>query len=129
MRRTVWAPRAERAELVLEDGARLAMERAGDGGFQLESARLVPSLRYRVSLDGGPPLPDPRSSFQPDGVEGTSELVDEEFAWTDAGWSAPPLRDAQPHRSPTLPALTPAARPHERFFRSWYRTSCAEAWR
>jgi maltooligosyltrehalose trehalohydrolase len=94
MRRTVWAPRAERAELVLEDGARLAMERAGDGGFQLESARLVPSLRYRVSLDGGPPLPDPRSSFQPDGVEGTSELVDDEFAWTDAGWSAPPLWDA-----------------------------------
>jgi len=94
MRRTVWAPRAERAELVLEDGERLAMEPAGDGGFQLESARLVPSLRYRVSLDGGPPLPDPRSSFQPDGVEGTSELVDEEFAWTDAGWSAPPLRDA-----------------------------------
>ena len=94
MRRTVWAPRAERAELVLEDGERLAMEPAGDGCFQLESVRLVPGRRYRVSLDGGPPLPDPRSSFQPDGVEGTSELVDEEFAWTDAGWSAPPLRDA-----------------------------------
>ena len=94
MRRRVWAPRAERAELVLEGGERLAMKRAGDGCFQLESARLVPGLRYRVSLDGGPPLPDPRSPFQPDGVEGVSELVDDGFAWTDAGWSAPPFRDA-----------------------------------
>jgi maltooligosyltrehalose trehalohydrolase len=94
MRRTVWAPRAERAELVLEGGERLAMARVGDGCFQLESARLVPGLRYRVSLDGGSPLPDPRSPFQPDGVEGASELVDDGFAWTDAGWSAPPFRDA-----------------------------------
>ena len=94
MRRTVWAPRAGRAELVLEDGERLAMERGEDGCFRLESPRLVPGLRYRVSLDGGPGLPDPRSPHQPDGVEGASELIDEEFAWTDAGWSAPPLREA-----------------------------------
>src|SRR4029077_2455690 len=31
---------------------------------------------YRFSIDGGEPIPDPRSMWQPDGVHGASHLVD-----------------------------------------------------
>jgi maltooligosyltrehalose trehalohydrolase len=31
---------------------------------------------YRYSIDGGDPIPDPRSAWQPDGVHGASHLVD-----------------------------------------------------
>ena len=40
-------------------------------------------------------LPDPRSPWQPYGVHGLSRQYDHDaFDWTDAGWSAPALRDA-----------------------------------
>ena len=94
MRRTVWAPLAQRAELVLEDGEHLPMQSGAAGHFEIDNPRLLPGVRYRVSLDGGPDLPDPRSPFQPEGIDGHSALVAEEFGWTDAGWSAPLLRDA-----------------------------------
>ena len=42
---------------------------------------------YGFSLDGGPPRPDPRSAFQPEGVHGLSRLVDHtSFTWSDTGW-------------------------------------------
>ncbi|HLK46184.1 MAG TPA: malto-oligosyltrehalose trehalohydrolase, partial [Acidimicrobiales bacterium] len=43
--------------------------------------------RYGFSLDGGPPLADPRAESQPDGVQGLSEVVDHDaFVWHDAAW-------------------------------------------
>jgi maltooligosyltrehalose trehalohydrolase len=43
--------------------------------------------RYRYRLDGGDACPDPASRFQPDGVHGSSEVVDPAaFAWTDQNW-------------------------------------------
>jgi len=82
----VWAPRASRVELVLE-GSRIEMERVGDRGWVAASAEAAAGLDYGFSLDGGEPLPDPRSAWQPRGVEGPSRLVDQAaFPWTDAGW-------------------------------------------
>lgn len=47
---------------------------------------------YAFRLDGGKPLPDPRSPHQPDGVHGRSRSVDHSaFSWTDSRWQAPPL--------------------------------------
>lgn len=41
-----------------------------------EGPALEAGQRYGFSLDGGDPLPDPRSRFQPGGVHGPSEWVD-----------------------------------------------------
>jgi len=91
----VWAPRAERVEVVLAGGARRALERAGNGWWARELADAGPGTRYAFSLDGGPPRPDPRSAFQPEGVDGPSEVVDHAaFAWRDAGWRGVPLAGA-----------------------------------
>ncbi len=49
---------------------------------------------YRFSLEGGEPLPDPRSRWQPAGVHGASRVLDPgEFQWHDHGWQAPALAD------------------------------------
>jgi maltooligosyltrehalose trehalohydrolase len=90
----VWAPSAGMVELVLGD-RRLPMA-AGDGGWwRLEVAAAGHGTDYRFALDGGEPLPDPRSPWQPAGVAGPSRTVDHAaFRWHDAGWRAPPLAAA-----------------------------------
>jgi maltooligosyltrehalose trehalohydrolase len=87
MRPDVWAPAAERVDLVLGDGTRIALERDAEGWY-----RGGPSLehgdRYGFSLDGGEPLPDPRSRWQPDGVHGLSAVDDpDRHVWADQGWA------------------------------------------
>lgn len=50
-------------------------------------ARVQPGDRYRFRIDGKDSFPDPASRFQPEGVHGSSEIVDPNaFAWTDDSW-------------------------------------------
>lgn len=94
----VWAPDAEAVDLVLEGGPDDAgasrtetMARRVDGRWEQVLAEVEPGQRYRYRLDGGDALPDPSSFAQPEGVHGPSAVVDPAFAWTDAGFSPPPL--------------------------------------
>jgi maltooligosyltrehalose trehalohydrolase len=81
----VWAPIRERVDLLV-DGRAVAMTRCQRGWWEA-IAEAAPGSRYGYRLDGGDARPDPRSPFQPDGVDGLSELVDHDaFAWTDHGW-------------------------------------------
>lgn len=69
----VWAPDAELVE-VIADGSATAMTR-GEGGWW-RSEPLPPGTLYQFRVDGGMPLPDPRSLSQPDGPHGPSRIVD-----------------------------------------------------
>ncbi|HEX2179471.1 MAG TPA: malto-oligosyltrehalose trehalohydrolase [Actinomycetota bacterium] len=90
----VWAPAPERVDLLL-GRERFPMVPAGDGWWELEVGQAGPGTRYQFSLDGGPARPDPRSAFQPEGVNGPSELVDHgAYLWSDAGWRGLPLAGA-----------------------------------
>jgi len=63
----------------------------GDGWYRPRRA-LEPGDRYGYSLDGGPLRADPRSHWQPDGMDGPSAVVDHDaFAWRDRGWAGRPL--------------------------------------
>ncbi len=87
----VWAPYAERVELDLE-GTRIAMTRDEGDWWRADVAEAGPGARYRFALDDGPLRPDPRSPFQPEGIEGPSQVVDHgAFAWTDGAWRGSPL--------------------------------------
>jgi maltooligosyltrehalose trehalohydrolase len=67
----------------------------GNGDGAREAAPLPAGTDYRFVVDGGEPLPDPRSRWQPAGVHGPSRVLDTRtFAWTDAGFQAPPLSAA-----------------------------------
>jgi maltooligosyltrehalose trehalohydrolase len=90
----VWAPAAKTVDLVLAD-QHVPMEKAEQRGWWTADRELLSGTRYAFSVDGGDPRPDPRSLSQPDGVHGPSAVVDHgTFAWSDAGWSPPPLREA-----------------------------------
>ncbi|MGO8885758.1 MAG: malto-oligosyltrehalose trehalohydrolase [Streptosporangiaceae bacterium] len=98
----VWAPEAPRADVVLDGSAaagsdaagerRVAMRQAPGGWWTAEVAEAGPGTDYSFSLDGGPARPDPRSAWQPGGIDGPSRVVDHSaFAWTDQGWRGLPL--------------------------------------
>jgi maltooligosyltrehalose trehalohydrolase len=81
----VWAPAIERMELEI-GGTRHALDPDG-GAFAGVVAGARAGDRYLLVPDGGDPLPDPCSRFQPDGVRGPSEVVDPaSFAWSAADW-------------------------------------------
>jgi maltooligosyltrehalose trehalohydrolase len=66
-----------------------------DAGWWALDADAGPGTRYGFSLDGGPPVPDPRSLHQPDGIEGLSAVVDHDtFHWHDDWWRGLPLPGA-----------------------------------
>jgi maltooligosyltrehalose trehalohydrolase len=90
----VWAPHADRVDAVLLDPDEVvALAPEGDGFFAGIAAGAGPGRRYRYRLDGGDELPDPASSFQPDGVAGPSAVVAPWDGWTDAGWRGVPLSE------------------------------------
>jgi maltooligosyltrehalose trehalohydrolase len=90
----VWAPDADRVEVEIA-GARREMARLDGGWWSAEPPDARPGADYAFVVDGGPPLPDPRSHSQPTGVHGPSRIVDHDaFPWSDAGWQAGPLAAA-----------------------------------
>lgn len=87
----VWAPHPRRVEALLGE-RRLPMRPAGGGWWACRADPAGPGSDYAFSLDGGPPRPDPRSAFQPQGVHGPSRVVDHtSFTWHDSRWRGVPL--------------------------------------
>jgi maltooligosyltrehalose trehalohydrolase len=89
-----WAPRA-RTLAVRVAGDEHPMHPADGGWWKARVENAGPGADYSFIIDGGGPLPDPRSPYQPDGVHGPSRLIDHDaFEWTDASWQARPLSSA-----------------------------------
>jgi len=88
----VWAPRAARVDLrLLEPSEHVVRMEAGGGGYHYAVVPGVkPGCRYFYRLDGGPDRPDPASRRQAGDVHGPSEVIDDEFSWTDEGWRGLP---------------------------------------
>jgi maltooligosyltrehalose trehalohydrolase len=94
---SVWAPAAGAVEIewtpVPGPGPtrRDAMTSTGDGWWRWEGAGREDAIDYAFVLDGtDPPLPDPRSAWQPHGVHGPSRTVDPaRLRWSDGGWPGP----------------------------------------
>lgn len=90
----VWAPKAEGMQIELE-GQRHSMRRGEHGWWTAESTNRPAEVDYAFCVNGGSPLPDPRSPWQPSGVHQASRTVDHrQFAWSDEGFQAPPLAAA-----------------------------------
>jgi maltooligosyltrehalose trehalohydrolase len=88
----VWAPRPQNVNLEIE-GKQISMEPDAFGWWSVSAPQ--PGSDYAFVLDDGPPLPDPRSPWQPQGVHGRSRVFDHSaFPWTDQAWKAPPLSSA-----------------------------------
>ncbi|MVN93098.1 malto-oligosyltrehalose trehalohydrolase [Mucilaginibacter sp. HME9299] len=89
----VWAPEAEKVSLKLNSKS-LDLQKAERGYWHLTSDEINTGDKYKFSIDGGDELPDPASLSQPDGVHGSSEVIDlRAFAWKDANWQNPGLEN------------------------------------
>lgn len=86
MRFEVWAPKAERVRIEVDEAIH-PMEPGADGWWRADVAA-APGARYGYLLGDDPVvLPDPRSARQPEGVHGRSAVhVLDPGGWTDAGW-------------------------------------------
>jgi maltooligosyltrehalose trehalohydrolase len=88
----VWAPKAQRIDLVLKDSAtknsrqRVQALEAEEGGYFSGTANAAAGDLYRFRVNNSF-YPDPASRFQPDGPHGPSCIVDPvRFRWTDSQW-------------------------------------------
>lgn len=89
----VWAPCAHTVAAVVH-GTTLPLQ-AGSNGWWVLPAGLPDGTDYAFVLDGGDPLPDPRSAYQPDGVHGPSQAFDaSSFDWSDEQWTGLDVRGA-----------------------------------
>jgi maltooligosyltrehalose trehalohydrolase len=89
----VWAPVAETVELILQgpEARPHTMERGDRGYWTATVEGAGPGSSYLYRIDGQKERPDPASRFQPEDVHGPSQVVANEFAWSDGHWSGIPL--------------------------------------
>ena len=71
----LWAPSAQRVDLKLADRT-VALRSRGEGWFETTVPGSGAGERYRFRIDDEIDVPDPASRFQPDGVQGASEVID-----------------------------------------------------
>ncbi|MEA3175236.1 MAG: maltooligosyltrehalose trehalohydrolase, partial [Gammaproteobacteria bacterium] len=67
----VWAPAAKSVELVT-GVERRGLQPLPQGDWQIDVPEAALADGYKYSIDGGMPVPDPRSAWQPQGVHGAS---------------------------------------------------------
>jgi len=91
---TVWAPRAEKVELIIihpEPGVK-PMERLRYGYWKAVIENAPENIDYYYRLNGETDRPDPASQFQPLGVHQVSRVINHHsFNWEDGDWKNIPL--------------------------------------
>lgn len=92
----LWAPHARSVQLQICPSSELIeMEPLPQGYFRANVADLDEGAQYLYRLDGQRSLPDPASRFQPQGVHGSSQIIDTvSFQWTDRDWKGIPLESS-----------------------------------
>ena len=89
----VWAPHASRVEICIGEPQerRILMQAQSRGYFSIVAESVSAGALYRYRLDDQTERPDPASRFQPNGVHGPSQIIDDRFAWSDTSWRGLPL--------------------------------------
>jgi len=105
----VWAPMAQKVEvhLVGPSDRTIAMQPQERGYHQVLAEDVPPGSLYYYRLDEQTAKPDPVSHFQPEGIQGPSEVVDLTFAWQDTSWTGVELRDYINLSNATVAAALP----------------------
>lgn len=93
----VWAPQRKRVDVEITQGTEVtchSLSREDDGFHIATLSGAGPDTAYRFRIDHTSARPDPASRFQPFGVHGPSQIVDDiSFPWTDQSWSGVPRRN------------------------------------
>ena len=89
----VWAPHVSRVEICITEprDRKILMQTVGCGYFHAVAEDVSSGSLYRYRLDNEKERPDPASRYQPRGVHGPSQIVDDRFGWNDSTWRGLPL--------------------------------------
>jgi maltooligosyltrehalose trehalohydrolase len=88
----VWAPKAQQLSVQLNGSTHIDLQRDRSGVFA-GRAEAKAGDRYCYVI-GGKCLPDPVSRYLPDGIHGSTQIVDPEaFRWNDEDWQGTPLHE------------------------------------
>jgi maltooligosyltrehalose trehalohydrolase len=91
---SVWSPLRDRVDLkiVFPEERIVPMEKDVQGYWRVRLGDAAPGTKYVFLLDREKERPDPASRFQPEGVHGPSQVIDQAyFAWDDAAWKGSAL--------------------------------------
>lgn len=92
----VWAPMHKTMSVHIVSPSELMIEmvKDGNGYFHAQLPGLQPGARYFFRPKGDKSYPDPASSYQPEGVHGPSEVIDQAgYNWRDIGWRNIPFNE------------------------------------
>ena len=90
----VWAPIARSLTVLIDDTSH-PMQPTTQGWWQATVDSAAAGSDYFFVVDEGKPTPDPRSMWQPQGINGPSRVVDQSaFKWSDTAWHPRPLSSA-----------------------------------
>jgi len=87
----LWAPAAREVSVMLDKPH--AMTKSGDW-FELHVPGLTAAARYKFKIDDDVEIADPASQFQPDDVQGASEVIDHRYDWQARDWKGLPWEKA-----------------------------------
>lgn len=88
----LWAPAASQVDVLLPQPH--AMRRGDDGWFSAEVTGARAGDRYKFRIDGEIEVPDPASDFQPEDLDGPSELIDHgRYRWEATEWRGRPWHE------------------------------------
>ena len=90
----LWAPAAKSVDVAIADRIK-PMQRQPDGWFELSDADSGPGTLYKYRIDAKHLVPDPASRFQPQDVDGPSEVIDPAgYQWKARDWRNRPWTEA-----------------------------------
>jgi maltooligosyltrehalose trehalohydrolase len=88
----LWAPAARHVDLLMSQP--YPMQRRDDGWFSAEIPDAGAGTRYKFRIDDEIDVPDPASDFQPEDVNGPSEVIDHaHYQWHATEWRGRPWRE------------------------------------
>lgn len=90
---SLWALGRGSAAVEVEGRGRFELEALGDGYFAADVPGVGPGDRYWFRMEDGPAVPDLASRWQPEGNDGPSVVMANDFAWTDSGWAGVERQD------------------------------------
>jgi maltooligosyltrehalose trehalohydrolase len=90
----LWAPSCKQVTLELEGTEPVPMREDSAGWFETK-VPCAPGARYRYRISDDLAVADPASRFQPEGVHGPSEVIDQTaYAWKTGDWKGRPWHEA-----------------------------------
>lgn len=87
----LWAPNGSKVSLISGE-KNISLQKMDRGYWSIITKEITPYSRYQFAMDDQPPLPDPASRSQPNGVHDASEALDlSAYTWQCNNWQNPKL--------------------------------------